>query len=135
LEVGLQVGEQARTNDGGELGFRIARHDGAWVDIAVGEPEPIGAEAQAEVFLGWLQGTDLAGDWLARSLLERLYGSLFTTEVLQPGGWEPEAWSTVARHLRTMRGVQVRVRDGRRGPGRQGKARTDYWISRPRRRA
>jgi hypothetical protein len=90
--------------------------------------EPIGAEAHAEAFLLWLQGTDLAGDWVARSLLERLYSSLFATEVLQRFGWAPEAWDIIARHLRTMRGVETRKRDGRRGPDRQGKARTDYWV-------
>jgi len=70
---------------------------------------------------------------LARTLLEKLYESLFTTEVLQHVGWEPEAWPSVARHLRSMPGVKVRRRDGRRGSGRQGKARTDYWVPKPRR--
>jgi hypothetical protein len=42
--------------------------------------------------LAWLQGTDLAGDWVARTLLEKLYQSLFTTEVLRHVGWEPECW-------------------------------------------
>jgi hypothetical protein len=133
-EVGNQVGCQVGIDDGDDLGFRIVRHDGAWVDVAVGEPEPIGADAHAEMFLVWLQGTDLAGEWLARSLLERLYGSLFTTEVLQRVGWTPETWGTVARHLRSMPGVKARLRDGRRGPGRQGKARTDYWVPKAHRR-
>src|SRR6185295_5247014 len=132
-QVGSQGGSQVGATDGGEIGFRIARHDGAWIDVPVGEPEPVGAEAHAEAFLVWLQGTGLAGEWLARTLLEKLYESLFTTEVLQHVGWEPEAWPSVARHLRSMPGVKVRRRDGRRGSGRQGKARTDYWVPKPRR--
>jgi hypothetical protein len=40
----------------------------------------------------WLQGTDLAGAWVAWSLLERLYETLFTTEVLRHAGWDPEPW-------------------------------------------
>jgi hypothetical protein len=85
------------------------------------------------LLLLWAQGTELAGEWVARSLLERLYLGPFTTEVLQRFDWPQEPWSSVARYLRSMPGVKVRKRDGRRGPGRQGKARTDYWVPKPRR--
>src|SRR5262245_6776493 len=71
-DLGTQVGGQAGADDGGQLGFRIVRHDGAWVDVAVGEPEPVDADAHAAAFVDWLQGTELAGDWVARTLLERI---------------------------------------------------------------
>jgi hypothetical protein len=72
----------------------------------------------------WLQGTDLAGAWVAWSLLERLYETLFTTEVLRHAGWDPEPWQSVASHLRQMPGVKARLRDGRRGPDRPIKSTT-----------
>jgi hypothetical protein len=49
---------------------------------------------------------------------QRLYEGPFTTDLLRYVGWALEAQATVTRHLRTMRGVETRKRDGRRGPGR-----------------
>jgi hypothetical protein len=98
------------------------------VDVAIGEADPIGPQDHAEAFLLWLQGTELAGEWVARSLLEKLYAGLFLADARQHFGWSPELWPSVAHHLRKLPGVKTRLLDGRKGHDRKGPSRTVYWI-------
>src|SRR5262249_34536335 len=86
-------------NDGVNDGFRVARRDGFLVDFPIDELEPVDARDHAEAFIEWLQGTELAGEWVARSLLEKLYTGMFAAEVLAPAGRRRGVWRTVAGRL------------------------------------
>jgi hypothetical protein len=78
------------------------------------------------MFLTWLQGTEAAGNWMRRSLLEKLYVGPFIHAIQEPA----QAWLTVARHFRKLSGVKVRQKDLRVGMYREGGPSTalDYWI-------
>src|SRR5262245_16717513 len=107
-----------------------AGRGGVLVDVPVGAPEPVDAHDHAEAFLEWLQGTELAGEWVGRSPLEKLYTGMFAVEMLTSAGRSSEAWRTAAHHLRELPGVKTRLHDGR---SRGGKSITVYWIRRRRR--
>jgi hypothetical protein len=135
-DSGPRDGAEHGTHDGGQvgadnvpdLGFRVARRNGVVVDVAIGEPDPVGPEDHADAFLLWLQSTELAGEWVARSLLQKLYVGLFMADVMRFAGWTTEPWPSVAHQLRKLPGVKTRLLDGRKGHDRKGASRTVYWI-------
>jgi hypothetical protein len=88
------------------------------------------AEEHAQAFLNHLQSIEpLPGRWVAsRSLQEELY-----PRFLQQVDWPAQAWSSVAQHLRGLKGVSKRQRDRRSGPDRTGPSPVEFFI--PRRRA
>jgi hypothetical protein len=78
------------------------------------------------MFLDWLEGTEAAGNWMRRTLLEKLYIGPFIHGAQMPS----QHWQTVARHFRKLSGVKVRQRDLRVGEYREDGplTATDYWI-------
>jgi hypothetical protein len=126
FQGGGNDGPQPGNEDGNEYGFQVGRIGDTLVDLEPGQEAPPDAEDHAVVFLTWLQGTDAAGNWVRRSLLERLYAGPFIDDVQLPH----EAWQTVARHFRKLSGVKVRQKDLRGAAYREGSPSTvtDYWI-------
>ena len=112
------------TLDGEGQPFDIALIGDTLVDLPPDRCPPLDAKEHALSLLEWLQETDMAGHWVRRSLLEKLYMGRFLREF----GLSPEPWPTVAHHFRKLRGVKVRQKDGRKGSSRKGSSPLDYWI-------
>jgi hypothetical protein len=134
---GFQAGGQPVGSNGSGNGlgydFSIGRISDTLVDLAPGERQLADAEAHAEAFLVWLQGdAEVGGNWIRRSLLEKLYAGPFVEIMAGLSGWSPEPWPTVARYFRKRPGVKVRQKDLRGGAYRSGgpSTATDYWIPR-----
>jgi hypothetical protein len=124
---GAHDGESNGTANG-NLVF-VVRGDTVWPMPQGYRPLP-NAREHAQAFLNHLQSIKpMPGRWVAsRSLEAELY-----PRFLQQADWPAQAWTSVARHLRSLKGVKKRQRDRRSGPDRTGPSPTEYFI--PHRRA
>jgi hypothetical protein len=150
VQYGVQHGNSRghpHVNCDGELqGQQYGHHDGepegpALADIAyavrgdtvlilpAGHCASATAKEHAQALLAHIQSIEpLPGRWVAsRSLQEELY-----PRFLQQVGWPAQAWTSVARHLRRLKGVKKRQRDRRSGPVRTGPSPTEYFVPRAR---
>jgi hypothetical protein len=129
VQDGAHNGNQDGTHDGASADpFRVFRSRDALIDLAPGERPPADAKVHAQALLVWLQADpELAGNWLRRSLLEKLYAGPF----LEAVGWPPESWHTVAHHFNKLPGVKWRQKDNRKGSDRVGPSPREYWVPKP----